>query len=452
MFIPSNCSSIDEVEFAFDLEVINTATYRRAFASKLASKSHAIEAQSPPTSLAEHVKEVQLSATLREADDTVDILGLMASDRKASEASSTTLINPPLNGVENQELYSKEKATTETILQPVSGLSYGILARKMTIRRKPVLNSQVTGHESEDTDLAKPNSKTASLYQDLEKSTSSTLFSQYMFGKTLQEQWRRNALQQVISVDKVNSEEKVRFLVQFQNAAKLTHTLQLCIRVIKRIDPQIQPLIAKAQKEDVYWETGVLRKLAHPNIACIHEFLEDEKVFGICMIYNSDKTLNHFITNVSDVSSPERNKLVYSLFKQLSSAVLYLHCNGTVHCDLTLENIVYCEDEAKIIVTNFSTSKTVDLKKKCRPSSAEEGKSSSRVRFAASDMPFTECSYRDQFFAAPELLKRTSSPRSRRKGSQLVDVEEMTLEAGKIDVYSCGVILVSACYSSKVQS
>lgn len=228
-------------------------------------------------------------------------------------------------------------------------------------------------------------------------------------------------------------------------------TYQLCMRIIKRIDSKAQPLISKAQKEDVYWETGVLRKLAHPNIAHIHEFLEDDKVFGICMNYDSDKSLNHFILNVSDVSSPERNKIVYSLFRQLSSAVLYLHCNGTIHCDLTLENIIYCEDKAKIIVTNFSIAKTVDLKKKCRPSSAEEGKSSSRVRYAASDMPFTDCLYRDQFFAAPELLRRPNPPKSRRKGSQLVDVEEMTLDAGKIDVYSCGVILVSACYSSKVQ-
>jgi serine/threonine protein kinase len=211
------------------------------------------------------------------------------------------------------------------------------------------------------------------------------------------------------------------------------------MRLIPLVDAKATPLIAAAQKKDIYWEVEVLQKLSHPNIVRIQELIETSRAFGMTVNYDSPKTLAHFVQEVAHAPAPSSTKVVaYNLFRQLSSAVSFLHKNRIVHCDLTLDNIIWCEDESRIIVTNLSMSKMIGFKRKRKTFTDVQTFGAATER----DLPFTKCSYRDMFFAAPELLKKPLPAYARNRG--ITDVSVLALEAGKVDVYSCGIILVKS--------
>jgi hypothetical protein len=453
----SYCSSIDDAEFSFDYELLNTTTYRRAFNSRSNLKSASVKEfdkirkdESDILGVCESVRELpQLQQELEESQ--LQPLSEHIEERRGS--SATLEVAPPDQVVWNlltQQPIVEEVALTTTPSKLENNFNQAGLISEPPIKKPSAACKEPkvddTGSKRSASVISGYDSAILSIGFIAHAPPSVSGFSQYTFSKVLQEQTRRNVIQKVVSVRKVDSDAQVSSY-QWKNV-QLANFRQLSMRLIPLVDAKATPLIAAAQKKDIYWEVEVLQKLSHPNIVRIQELIETSHAFGMTVNYDSPKTLAHFVQEVAHAPAPSSTKVVaYTLFRQLSSAVSFLHKNRIVHCDLTLDNIIWCEEESRIIVTNLSMSKMIGFKRKRKTfidvqtlGAAREKDESILSSFTARDLPFTKCSYRDMFFAAPELLEKPLPAYTRNRG--ITDVSVLALEAGKVDVYSCGIILV----------
>jgi protein-serine/threonine kinase len=180
--------------------------------------------------------------------------------------------------------------------------------------------------------------------------------------------------------------------------------------------------------QKIYREIQILRGLDHPNIVRLHEMVETERHIGIILEYASGGELFDYILNHRYLKDGPARKL----FSQLISGVGYLHRKGIVHRDLKLENLLLDRNK-NIIITDFGFANTFEPDdelgeeieyrlgdKEFIRSLGIEGSDATR----RGDLMQTSCG--SPCYAAPELV-----------------VSDSLYTGRKVDVWSCGVILVS---------
>jgi protein-serine/threonine kinase len=204
---------------------------------------------------------------------------------------------------------------------------------------------------------------------------------------------------------------------------KRDSTVEVAIKLIRR-----ETLGGNSNRlQKIYREIQILRQLDHPNIVRLHEMVETDRHIGIILEYASGGELFDYILNHRYLKDGPARKL----FSQLISGVGYLHKKGIVHRDLKLENLLLDRNK-NIIITDFGFANTFDPNdelseeieyrlgdKEFIRSLGLEGSEGAR----RGDLMQTSCG--SPCYAAPELV-----------------VSDSLYTGRKVDVWSCGVILV----------
>ncbi len=204
-------------------------------------------------------------------------------------------------------------------------------------------------------------------------------------------------------------------------------TVQVAIKLIRRESVATNP----SRLPKIYREISILRELSHPNIVRLHEMVETDRHIGIILEYASGGELFDYILTHRHLKDPAARRL----FAQLVSGVGYLHKKGIVHRDLKLENLLL-DRNRNIIITDFGFANTFntaddlsddivynlsnrEFVKKYRLDRQDER------GMRKGDLMQTSCG--SPCYAAPELV-----------------VSDSLYTGRKVDVWSCGVILVSS--------
>lgn len=202
-------------------------------------------------------------------------------------------------------------------------------------------------------------------------------------------------------------------------------SVQVAIKLIRRESLGTNP----SRLPKIYREISILRELSHPNIVRLHEMAETDRYIGIILEYASGGELFDFILNHRYLKDNNARRL----FAQLVSGVGYLHKKGIVHRDLKLENLLL-DRNRNIIITDFGFANTFDPRDELtdemeynltdrefvkRLGLEQVQENGSRK----GDLMQTSCG--SPCYAAPELV-----------------VTDSLYTGRKVDVWSCGVILV----------
>jgi len=208
---------------------------------------------------------------------------------------------------------------------------------------------------------------------------------------------------------------------------KKDSTVQVAIKLIRK-----ESLAGNnARLPKIYREIAILKELQHPNIVRLHEFVETERHMGIILEYASGGELFDYILTHRYLKDPAARRL----FAQLVSGVGYLHQKGIVHRDLKLENLLLDRNK-NIIITDFGFANTFNPHDEL---GSEIEKNITNKQFVKDqgldvvgsdghrrgDLMQTSCG--SPCYAAPELV-----------------VSDGLYTGKKVDVWSCGVILVGS--------
>lgn len=202
-------------------------------------------------------------------------------------------------------------------------------------------------------------------------------------------------------------------------------SVQVAIKLIRRESLGTNP----SRLPKIYREISILRGLSHPNIVRLHEMAETDRYIGIILEYASGGELFDFILNHRYLKDNNARRL----FAQLVSGVGYLHKKGIVHRDLKLENLLL-DRNRNIIITDFGFANTFDPRDELSDeieyhlADKEFVKRLGLERIQSNgsrkgDLMQTSCG--SPCYAAPELV-----------------VTDSLYTGRKVDVWSCGVILV----------
>lgn len=200
---------------------------------------------------------------------------------------------------------------------------------------------------------------------------------------------------------------------------------QVAIKLIRRESLGTNP----SRLPKIYREISILRGLSHPNIVRLHKMAETDKYIGIILEYASGGELFDFILNHRYLKDHAARRL----FAQLVSGVGYLHKKGIVHRDLKLENLLL-DRNRNIIITDFGFANTFDPRDEL----------SDEIEFNLTNRDFVK---RMDLERVQENGSRKGDLMQTSCGSPCYAAPELvvtdSLYTGrKVDVWSCGVILV----------
>jgi protein-serine/threonine kinase len=204
--------------------------------------------------------------------------------------------------------------------------------------------------------------------------------------------------------------------------------VQVAIKLIRRETLHGNP----SRLPKIYREVHILRGLEHPNIVRLHEMIETSQFIGIILEYASGGELFDFILTNRYLKDNTARKL----FAQLVSGVGYLHKKGIVHRDLKLENLLL-DRNRNIVITDFGFANTFnpqdeledEIEQNLTDRNFVKRRDLDRMQENGSrrgDLMATSCG--SPCYAAPELV-----------------VTDSLYTGRKVDVWSCGVILVRRC-------
>jgi tRNA A-37 threonylcarbamoyl transferase component Bud32 len=112
-----------------------------------------------------------------------------------------------------------------------------------------------------------------------------------------------------------------------------------------------------AKKKCVYREVEIMQRVEHKNIVLLNEVIQTSKQILIIMEYIKGISLREYYNKEIKYQkniSPNKLILLKKIFKQIFSAMNYLHKNHIAHRDIKLENILLTKDEEiKIIDFGF---------------------------------------------------------------------------------------------------
>lgn len=203
--------------------------------------------------------------------------------------------------------------------------------------------------------------------------------------------------------------------------------VQVAIKLIRRETLGNNP----SRLPKIYREIAILRGLQHPNIVRLHEMVETERHIGIILEYASGGELFDYILQHRYLKDPAARRL----FAQLVSGVGYLHKKGIVHRDLKLENLLL-DRNRNIIITDFGFANTFN----------PNDELTEEVEYRLSDREFVKKMGLEQVDSSGHRhgdLMQTSCGSPCYAAPELV-VSDSLYTGRKVDVWSCGVILVSS--------
>jgi protein-serine/threonine kinase len=201
--------------------------------------------------------------------------------------------------------------------------------------------------------------------------------------------------------------------------------VQVAIKLIRRDSLGSNP----SRLPKIYREIAILRGLQHPNIVRLHEMVETERHIGIILEYASGGELFDYILQHRFLKDNSARRL----FAQLVSGVGYLHKKGIVHRDLKLENLLL-DRNRNIIITDFGFANTFNPTDELTEEVEYNLGNKDYVRRIGLDVVHEDGHRRGDLmqtscgspcYAAPELV-----------------VSDSLYTGRKVDVWSCGVILV----------
>ncbi|XP_061168064.1 uncharacterized protein LOC133177003 isoform X3 [Saccostrea echinata] len=140
----------------------------------------------------------------------------------------------------------------------------------------------------------------------------------------------------------------------FARVELATHSVTGCKVAIKIIDTR--KIKEEYSRQNLHREARILAQLRHPNIIRLYETLKATTLYCLVLECALGGDLMTFIRTYKQLYLPEDK--ARDFFRQLVSAVHYLHERGVAHRDLKMENIMLDEKKKNIKIVDFGLSNT----------------------------------------------------------------------------------------------
>lgn len=103
--------------------------------------------------------------------------------------------------------------------------------------------------------------------------------------------------------------------------------------------------------EKLFREVSIMKLLNHPNIVKLYEVIETEKTLYLVMEYISNGEVFEYLVK----NGRMKENIARQKFRQILSAVQYLHSQNIIHRDLKAENLLLDSNlDVKIVDFGFS--------------------------------------------------------------------------------------------------